>query len=405
MIVFSCNKEKSLELGSGDLPAGSNQWQFTETIQFKGNMDTAYFQTIGSLQSLILQGVSTDSSQGVFFLQIIGAGASISATTYSNPSVLFEYSVGGTAFYSNDPNAIGQFSVTITKLDSTSVSGTFTGAVKDVLNNAKTITDGKFSAKLGGSSSTGGGNNSPTSCKVSNIAYYDPNSNAPLGSITSFFNASNQVTKVQVVDSTSGPNVLNEFNLAYTSSQVNVDSKQYFSVAPGGLINQFHGFLDPTDNTSPKVFFTYNYNSSGQMSQCKIYIDTLGGILALTETLNWTGGNMTTATLQPVGTTEKTVIDYDFDLGTPVSGSLCYFPNSELIVFQSAVNFGKNNANALTTTTRKDYDSTGSVMTTSISHFGSYALDAGSYVKNLTITGDPTVYNSDVKYALTWKCF
>src|ERR1700733_11194212 len=117
LIVFSCNKEKSLELG-GNLPAGSNQWQFTESsVVFKGNMDTAYFQSIGSLQSLILEGVSTDSSQGVFFLQVIGTGASITASTYSSPSVLFEYSVGGTAFYASDQTAVGKFSVTISKLD------------------------------------------------------------------------------------------------------------------------------------------------------------------------------------------------------------------------------------------------------------------------------------------------
>src|SRR5690349_6364614 len=92
LVVFSCNKEKSLELG-GNVPSGSNQWQFTETVQFKGNMDTAYFQSLGSFQSLILEGVSTDSSAGVFFLQVIGTGANITTTTYSNPSVLFEYPV------------------------------------------------------------------------------------------------------------------------------------------------------------------------------------------------------------------------------------------------------------------------------------------------------------------------
>jgi hypothetical protein len=404
LIVFSCNKEKSLELG-GNIPAGGNQWQFTETVQFKGNMDTAYFQSLGSFQSLILEGVSTDSSQGVFFLQVIGTGASITTTTYSNPSVLFEYSVGGVAFYANDQNTPGQFSVTITKLDSANVSGTFTGLVKDALGNSKSITDGKFSAKLGGTSGSGG-NTTPTTCKLSNIAYYDPNSNAPLAAITNFFNAGNQVTKVQVIDSTSTPKVLNEFNLTYTSSQVNVDSKQYFSVAPGGLISQFHGYLDPTDNTSPKVFFTYNYNSSGQLSQAKIYLDTLGGVLVLTESLQWSGvGNLTSATLQPVGTTEKTVIDYDYDLNTAVKGSLAVFPNSEIIIFQGAVNYGKNNNNALLATTRKDYDSTGALISSDVSNFGNYALDASGYVKNLTITGAPTVYNTDTKYVLSWKCF
>src|SRR5215831_1283575 len=86
LTVLACNKEKSLELGT-NLPGGTNQWEFKESaLKFGGTIDTAYLQYLGSLQTLVIEGVSTDTMHGDFFLQIIGAGAPITTTTYSNPN-------------------------------------------------------------------------------------------------------------------------------------------------------------------------------------------------------------------------------------------------------------------------------------------------------------------------------
>lgn len=481
--VSSCQKEKSLEGGNGG-PLGPEAWEFKEgASQFKGPIDTAYYSNSGGVTALVLEGYSTDQ-QDAFYMEIFGT--SITTGTYSTPAVFFEYSSGGTILYSNDPQAVNKFSVTITKVDSTGVTGTFTGEVIDTSGNVKVITEGKFAAKFitapppptgsgqlmlwaqqgcfgtnlvvnvngqldtittfqpsapscgtpgtafftlpagsytwkavcAGSTDTVSGtvsvtagsctekeinlnaNPNPTICKLSNLASYDLANGDKIGATTSFFNAQNQVSKTQLIDSSSqsGGTVDHEFTFTYAASRIDVGPNQYFTLEPGGLINQFHGYLDPTDNTSEEAIISYTYNASGYLSTASLSLKILPAVSVLQYAYEWTGDNLTKVTIDFAG--QKSTIEYEYDLAKQAKGFLAFMSNPEITLFQNAINFGKNSTNVPVKSTWKDFDGT-----VYVSEFKNYTYDANSYIRSFDITGAGSVYGAEIKYVLSYKCF
>jgi hypothetical protein len=114
-------------------------------------MDTAYLVSAGSTSSIILEGTSLDAS-GTFRMEILPT--TLAAGTYKTPNVKFSYLVNGAVLYESVPSNIDKFSVTISSIDSTGVSGTFSGEVLTPLGTTRTITQGVFSAKFSSSATT-----------------------------------------------------------------------------------------------------------------------------------------------------------------------------------------------------------------------------------------------------------
>ncbi|HRE51883.1 MAG TPA: hypothetical protein PK339_10690 [Flavitalea sp.] len=145
MIFFSCRKETSWEIGDG-LPPIEGKWEFTVPGQtYQGPLDSAYIYDYGPYQELFLFGSAPDV-EGELILRVIGL--EITSGSYPNPAAFFIYGENGAPLFLNDPSEEGAFTLTITSLDSVSVSGTFSGKVLDGLGNEKTLTDGKFTAML-----------------------------------------------------------------------------------------------------------------------------------------------------------------------------------------------------------------------------------------------------------------
>jgi hypothetical protein len=151
VLIFSCRKEKSLERGT---TPGPSQWEFKDsTAPFKGTMDTAYLVNLGPLTSLVLEGTSTNVGGGDFRMEVFFTGTPAKGT-YKNPNVKFTYLISGQALYESVPTNTDRFSVTITDIDSSNVTGTFFGEVEtSVGTTTRNITQGSFSAKLSSSSS------------------------------------------------------------------------------------------------------------------------------------------------------------------------------------------------------------------------------------------------------------
>lgn len=489
MVLSSCKKEKSLENGNGG-PLGPEAWEFKEGASFKGPIDTAYYSTLGGVTSLILEGVSTDLKDD-FYLEILGG--SITAGTYATPTVVFEYYSNGALLYHNDPAELNKFSVTITEIDGSGVSGTFSGEVKDSAGNVKNITDGKFTGKFitvpppppgtgqlmlwaqqgclgipmvvdingqkdtitafqpsapscgttgtafftlpagdytwkavcAGTTDTVSGNvtvtagsctakeinmnaaPNPTTCKLSNLASYALGNGAKISAITSYFNAQNQVTKTQLLDSSSQTSGIleHEFNFTYAASRIDVDANQYFGLEPGGRINQFHGYADPTTDTSLEVIISYTYDAGGYLSGASLALTLAPSIPVFTYVYQWTGGNLTKVTINIISG-EKSVIDYQYDPAKQAKGFLSFHTNPEILLFQNVINFGKNSANVPTKSTWTDYDAQGAVVGTPVvSNFTNYVYDTNSYIKSFDITGDGSVYGSEIRHVLSYKCF
>lgn len=145
LLFLGCSKEKSLEVGNNSI----NEWEFFEGSNFfKGGVDTAYLTEISpGVTGFLMQGLSDDGT-GTITLGVLGINTSAPGT-YKTPRVVFDYTKASGTLYQNDITATDQFTIEVTKIDSASIQGTFTGQVKDSAGALKTIASGKFSARFG----------------------------------------------------------------------------------------------------------------------------------------------------------------------------------------------------------------------------------------------------------------
>src|SRR5882762_5853702 len=88
LVFIGCKKEYSYEVPGGST-SGSYQWSFTEAANaYKGPMDTAYMDTVGTTHLLTMAGHSTDSKD-IISLQIIAD--TIQVGTYQTAKCSFDY--------------------------------------------------------------------------------------------------------------------------------------------------------------------------------------------------------------------------------------------------------------------------------------------------------------------------
>jgi hypothetical protein len=155
-LFWACVKEKSYEA-----PRDSkSQWEFKEGGKlYKGPVDTAYFDVVGTQKFLVIEGKSADNRDRIT-LEVYGDD--ILPGTYKTPLCNFIYLRDNALLFQNQPTAVDSFAITITKIDSTIVVGTFNGIVSDSSGAARTITNGSFSAKLKGGGVTPPGGNTGT---------------------------------------------------------------------------------------------------------------------------------------------------------------------------------------------------------------------------------------------------
>jgi hypothetical protein len=147
-LLSACKKDHSLE--GGKIPGiTETTWEFKEAGKlYNGEMDSAYIQSAAGFSALSMTGTSTQNETGEIILQIIGDN--ITKGTYTSPNIFFQYSENGTILFQTLPGQTSDFSITITEIDSATITGTFTGTVQDSQGNTHTITDGKFTVSRSG---------------------------------------------------------------------------------------------------------------------------------------------------------------------------------------------------------------------------------------------------------------
>ena len=101
VVIISCKKELSNEEGNPDQEV-DNQWEFKQgDSTFGGLTDTAFIQTVNTIQTISISGVQTNGSAGEITIQL--AGTQIGAGAYGTEYVLFQYFQDGSLLYSSVP--------------------------------------------------------------------------------------------------------------------------------------------------------------------------------------------------------------------------------------------------------------------------------------------------------------
>ena len=408
LVFFGCKKEYSYEVPGGGGQSGSYQWSFSEGANsYKGPIDTAFVDTVGTLHTLNIMGHSTDKKDNIS-LQIFAD--TVKVGTYVTDKCSFDYLRGSTAMYISDLTAIGQFTVTITAMDSISITGTFSGTALDTGKVKKTITDGKFKVRFKSAGAPPIGNN----CTPSALTYCDTTLGTPFYAFTSIY-ASNVLTKIVAADSSTSPATIdNTFPISIGSVKISVDAggAQYFTTSSlgGGKVTGFVGYTDPTHNSTNPITVTYSYDAGGHLIDRVQTDKTTTPATTIETTYTYSGDLLTQAAVKYMGF-KVAQVDYTYDPNKPVKDFLDLHPfAAELMLFQSAINAGVICNQALVKAVETDYNPLTTPATVTgvyTAYLTKYNIDANKHVKSFQVTGDDFVAG-DLKgatlYKLTYHC-
>jgi hypothetical protein len=139
ILISSCAKEYSSEIA---IPR-NGIWQFSKgNAQYAGYVQSIYVTNGGNSNQLVLLGKSNDGSQ-TFQLTVYADTIKIGTYKASQFQSSLFYGTSQIPIY-RAGEQYGEFIVNLTKLDSTSILGNFSGTVQDSSYNSMQITNGKF---------------------------------------------------------------------------------------------------------------------------------------------------------------------------------------------------------------------------------------------------------------------
>lgn len=138
VLFNSCKKEYSSEHLLD--PIGS--WEFREGSLYSGYLDNFHTSTGVGSNAQLLTGKTFDNSAS-FELKLFTDSLKPGTYSASQFQCSFLYSSGGKTIYEAN-GMIGEFIVNITTIDSTHITGTFSGTAADKSSNLVQISEGKF---------------------------------------------------------------------------------------------------------------------------------------------------------------------------------------------------------------------------------------------------------------------
>lgn len=227
----------------------------------------------------------------------------------------------------------------------------------------------------------------------------------------STFDASHKVARIRVVDSLNTA-VYGDFAISHPAGRIQIGADQFFITNTDGRISEFHGFEDPENSIGNKIVVKYTYNTTGQLVSRNQAYDSLPAVNILQMKFTYTSNNLSRETVEFFnGTGYTTYADavYSYDASKAVKNFLyVYGASPELITFQSAINAGVKNANALSRVVVTITDPATGVKTTTTSNFTNYIIDSKNYVQSFQVTGDD--FNAGglfagMKYLLSYSCY
>ena len=234
------------------------------------------------------------------------------------------------------------------------------------------------------------GNALGSNCRVSQILQLDSNSRQGLTSFNTFFNGSDQATRVVTYDSIQQATLFTA-NLTYTGDTLRVNPREYFLLNPNKRAASFHTYQDPTDTASGAVTFIYTYDVAGYMSKKEIFVAGVP-IPAIRFNYTWGGGNLLSVDGNVVvpGLEKKLFTAFmEYDETKTVKNFIPIFPEGyENFPYVMALDLGLKSKNALVNLSASNYDDQGNVSQTITTTFSKHVFSTDGYLLEWTANGD-----------------
>ena len=182
LALISCQKETSVEQGNnngnpgggGGSAAGTPGWSFTgpNNANYGGCIDTAYYEIMSGIKTLNID--AFDTADNALSISLISLTGNITAGSYAAPqnAMLMVTTAAGDTYMST---TAGSFTMQLTTVNDTLVTGTFTASLSDPVSGGTfVVTNGKIKALIGkhntcGTASGGGGGGGGTGNAVFNL--------------------------------------------------------------------------------------------------------------------------------------------------------------------------------------------------------------------------------------------
>lgn len=249
-------------------------------------------------------------------------------------------------------------------------------------------------------------------CDLMKIVQADLTSGRAQVAFVSAFNSEHKVVNLDVIDSSSN-SIESSFAISYPTGRIQIDVDQYFVVNSDGRVSEFHGYEFPDDRTSERFTVNYTYNAAGQMTLRTETYDSLPNVVLYQMKFTYTGGNMIREDIEAragINFVKLADVTFSYD-GTKAVKSFIYLHGytPEIGLFQTAINAGVNNTNAVSRAVTALYNpATGAVTNTTTTNFGNYVIDSRNYVQSFDVTGDDYVLGGIAtrsKYRLAYNCY
>ena len=86
------------------------------------------------------------------------------------------------------------------------------------------------------------------------------------------------------------------------------------------------GLVDATDTSLPRVIITYTFTAAGYLEKAAYALEAAPTTNILNINYTWTGGNLTKAVIQQVGSPQKIEYTYQYDLVKTAKNFIYIFP-------------------------------------------------------------------------------
>lgn len=144
--IISCSKDYSIEGRSADKAHGS--WNFTSNTKlYNGNIDSSSFSIVSGTKVLYIQGPSILGDQLFHLTLYTNDVFKPGSYTASASEVDFGLATVNKTLFQSDLIS-GEFTVNITNISNSTVSGTFSGIADDSTGKAVQISEGNFASTI-----------------------------------------------------------------------------------------------------------------------------------------------------------------------------------------------------------------------------------------------------------------
>lgn len=227
-------------------------------------------------------------------------------------------------------------------------------------------------------------------CQIMSISNYNANNKSDF-SMTVYYDYVNRPSKLILYDSIRNI-TLKESVFTYQADGIFISKYEMLSLDPTTQQIKKYTTKDNLSNpNSDDVIFEYLYNDSGYLSIKNKYIN--GSKLPTYKTsYTYDASNNLTSCLMVLVSSNKKILESSIVYEETLKTTNFIYPFAdgfENYIYSPIFNYGKKQKYPIKNMTTKIYDpSTGSLIDTWTSGFGSYSMNVDGYITQLTQTGD-----------------